>query len=130
MALAKPLLALNKHVPVREHLHNVAQEAVRRQGVPPPEHALSGLEFAAALEECELGRRLHSAEHLPDGELLVQEESLHLRRRDGDSTRRDAGRLAVAEEVDFAALGYGFFGRSCMRTGRRMSKDGLDVDAV
>ena len=116
MARAEPLLALNKHVAVGEHLHNVAQEAVRRQCIPPPEHALAGFEFAAAFEECELWRRLHPAEHLPDGELLVEEESFHQRRGDGDGARRDAGRLAVAEEVDFAALCYGFFWRSCMRT--------------
>ena len=116
MARAEPLLAPNKHVAVGEHLHNVAQEAVRRQSIPPPEHALAGFEFAAALEECKLRRRLHPAEHLPDGELLVEEEPFHQRRGDGDRARRDAGRLAVAEEVDFAALGYGFFWRSCMRT--------------
>ena len=93
---AEPLLSLDKHVAVGEHLHNVAQEAVRRQSIPPPEHALSGFEFAAALEESKLGRRLHPAEHLPNCKLLVEEESLHQRRGDGDGARRDAGRLAVA----------------------------------
>ena len=95
MALAEPLFALNKHVPVWEHLHNVAQEPVSRQSVSPPEHALAGFEFAAALEKCKLGWRLHSAEHLSNGELLVEEEPLHQWRGDGDSARRDAGRLAI-----------------------------------
>ena len=77
-----------------------------------------------------MGRRLHPAEHLPDGKLVVEEQSLHLWRGDRHGARRDAGRLVVAEEVDFAALGYGFFGRSCVRTGRGMGKDGLDIDTV
>ena len=94
--LAEPLLSLNKHVAVREHLHNVAQEALRRQRIPPPEYALARFEFAAAFEKCELGRRLHSAEHLSNGKLLVEKESLHLRGGDRDSTRRNAGRLIVA----------------------------------
>jgi hypothetical protein len=96
MFFAEPLLALNKHVAVREHLDNVAQEALRRQRIPPPENALAGFNFATALEECELGRCLHLAEHLPDGKLLVKEESLDLRCGDGDSAGRDAGRLSVA----------------------------------
>jgi len=108
--LAEPLLALHKHIAVREHLHNVAQEAVRRERVPPPEDALARLKLAPALEEGKLGRRLHPTEHLPDGELLVQEESLHQRRGDRHGARRDAGRLAVAYQVDFAALRYGFLG--------------------
>lgn len=127
---AEPLLALNKHVAVREHLDNVAQEALRRQRIPPPENGLAGFKFATALEECELGRRLHLAEHLPNGELLVKEESLDQWCGDGDSASRDAGRLSVAYKVDFAALGYGLLGRSLMCTGRRMSIDGLDVDAL
>ena len=94
--LAEPLLSLNKHVAVREHLHNVAQEAFRRQCIPPPEYALARFEFAAAFEKGELGRRLHSAEHLSNGEFLVEEESLHLRRGDRDGARRDAGCLFVA----------------------------------
>lgn len=94
--LAEPLLALDKHVAIREHLHNVAQEAVRRQRIPPPEYALAGFEFAAALEKCKLGWRLHPAEHLSNGELLVEEESFHEWGGDSDSARRDAGRLFVA----------------------------------
>ena len=77
-----------------------------------------------------MGRRLHLAEHLPNGELLVKEESLDHRCSDGDSAGRNAGRFSVAEKVYFAALGYGLFGRSLVCTGRRMSIDGLDVDAV
>ncbi len=94
--LAEPLLALNEHVAVREHLDNVAQEALRRQRVPPPENALAGFDFATALEECELGWGLHLAEHLPDGELFVEEESLDVRCGDEDGAGRDAGRLSVA----------------------------------
>jgi hypothetical protein len=94
--IVKPLLALNKHVAVREHLDNVAQEALRRQRIAPPENALAGFNFATALEECELGRRLHLAEHLPNGELLVEEESLDMRCGDGDGAGCDAGRLSVA----------------------------------
>lgn len=127
---AEPLLALNKHVAVGEHLDNVAQEALRRQRIPPPEDALARFEFATALEECELGRRLHPAEHLSNGELLVKEESLDQRCGDGDSAGRDAGRLAVAHKVDFAALAYWLLGRSLMCAGRCMTIDGLDVDAV
>lgn len=93
---AEPLLALNKHIAIREHLDNVAQEALRRQRIPPPESALAGLDSAAALEECEFGRGLHLAEHLPDGELLVEEESLDVRRADVDGAGRDAGRLPAA----------------------------------
>ena len=93
---AEPLLPLNKHVAVREHLHNVAQEALHRQCIPTPEYALAGFEFATALEKCKLGRRLHSAEHLSNRELLIEEESLHQRRGDRDSARSDARRLAVA----------------------------------
>ncbi len=77
-----------------------------------------------------MGRGLHFAEHLSDGELLVEEESLDLWRGDSDCACRDAGRLAVTDEVDFAALGYGLFGRSCVRAGRCVSVDSLDVDAV
>jgi hypothetical protein len=121
---------LNKHVAVREHLDNVAQEALRRQRIPPPENGLSGFDFATALEECKLGRCLHPAEHLSNGELLVKEESLDQRRGDGDSAGRDAGRLSVTNEVDFAALVYGLLGRSLMGTGRSMTIDGLDADAV
>jgi hypothetical protein len=73
---------------------------------------------------------LHFAEHLSDGKLLVQEESFHLWRRDRDGARCDARRLAVAYEVDFAPLGYGLLGRRCVRAGRRLSVDGLDVNAV
>jgi hypothetical protein len=127
---AEPLLTLHKHIAVREHLDDIAQEAVRRQRVPPPEHTLSGFEFTAAFEECEFGRGLHFAEHLSDGELLVEEESFYLRRRDRDGARRDARRLAVAYKVNFAALGCGLLGRSCVRAGRRVSVDGLDVNAV
>lgn len=130
LASAEPLLTLHKHITVRKHLDDIAQEAVHRQRVPPPEHALSGFEFTDALEECELGRGLHFAEHLSDGELLVEEESFHLRRRDRDGARCDACRLAVAYEVDFAALGYGLLRRSCVRTGRGVSVDSLDVNAV
>jgi hypothetical protein len=77
-----------------------------------------------------LGRRLHPAEHLPYRELLVEEESLHERRRDRDRARRDAGRLAVAYQMDFATLGYGFLGRCRGSAGRGMSKDGFNIDAV
>jgi hypothetical protein len=87
---------LNKHVAIREHLDNVAQEALRRQRIPPPENALSGFKFATALEECELWRRLHLAEHLPNGELLVEEESLDLWCGDEDGAGRNAGSLSVA----------------------------------
>lgn len=93
---AEPLLALNKHVAVREDLDNVTQEALRRQCISPPENTLSGFDFAAALEKCKLGRCLHLAEHLPDGKLLVEEESLDRRCGDGDGAGRDAGRLSVA----------------------------------
>ena len=93
---AEPLLPLNKHVTVREHLHNVAKEALRRQCIPPPECALAGFEFATAFKKSKLGRRLHSAEHLSNRELLIEEESLHQRRGDRDGARRDARRLAVA----------------------------------
>jgi hypothetical protein len=129
-AFAEPLLTLHKHIAIREHLDDIAQEALGRQRVPAPEHALSGLEFAPALEERELGRALHLAEHLSDGELVVEEEPLHLRRRDRDGARRDARHLAVAYEVDFAALGYGLLGRRCVRAGRGVRVDGLYVDAV
>ena len=91
----EPLLALNKHVAVGEDLDDVAQEALRRQRIPPPENAFAGFDFAAALEKCELRRCLHLAEHLPDGELLVEEESLDRRCGDGDGASRDAGRLAA-----------------------------------
>jgi hypothetical protein len=64
-----------------------------------------------------LGRGLHLAEHLPNGELLVEEESLDVRCGDENGAGRDAGRLSVAEEVDFAALGYGLLGRSLVCTG-------------
>ena len=121
---------MNKHIAVREHLDDIAQEAVRRERVPAPEDAFSRLELATALEERELWRRLHPAEHLSDRELLVEEESLNLRRRDRHCARRYAGRLSVAEEVDFAALRYRFFGRCRVRAGRRVSEDGPDVDAV
>ena len=94
--ICEPLLALNKHVAVREHLDNVAQEALHRKRIPPPENALAGFNSATALEECELGRRLHLAEHLPNCELLVKEESLDMRCGDGDGAGRDAGRLSVA----------------------------------
>ena len=130
LTLAEPLLALHEHVAVRELFDNVAQEALRRQRVPAPEHALSGFELAAALEECELGRGLHLAEHLADGKLLIEEESLDLRCGDSDSAGRDAGGLAVAYEVDFATLGYGLLRRSCVRAGRGVSINGLDIDAV
>ena len=130
LAFAEPLLTLHEHIAVREHLDDIAQEAVGRQGVSAPEHALSGFEFTATLEECEFGRRLHLAEHLSDGELFVQEESFHLRCRNRDGARRDTCRLAVAYEVDFAALGYGLLGRCCLRAGRGVGEDGLDVDAV
>jgi len=93
---AEPLLPLNKHITVRELLDDVAQESLRRQRIPPPKNALAGFKFVTALEECELGRRLHLAEHLPNGELLVKEESLDLRCGDGDSAGRDAGRLSIA----------------------------------
>jgi hypothetical protein len=131
LASAEPLLTLHKHIAIREHLDDIAQEALRRQRIPAPEHTLSYfIEFTSALEERELGRRLQFAEHLPDGELVVEEQSLHLWRRDRDGARRDARRLAVAYEVDFAALGYGLLGRRCVRAGRGVSEDGLDVDAV
>jgi hypothetical protein len=53
---------------------------------------------------------LHFAEHLSNGELLIEEESFHLWRRDRDRARCDACRLAVAYEVDFTALRYGLLG--------------------
>jgi hypothetical protein len=130
LAFAEPLLTLHKHIPVREHLDDIAQKAIRRQRVPPPKHALSGLEFTAALEQCKFRRRLHFAEHLSDRKLLVQEQSFHLRRRDCDGACRDTCGLAVAYEVDFAALDYGFLGGSCVRAGRGVSVDGLDINAV
>jgi hypothetical protein len=77
-----------------------------------------------------LGRGLHFAEHLSNGELFVEEESLDLGRGDRDGACRDAGRLAIADKVDFAALGYGLFGRSCVRAGRCVGVDSLDIDAV
>ena len=130
LAFAEPLLTLHKHIPVREHLDDITQEAIRRQRVPPPENALSCFEFTATLEEREFRRRLHLAEHLSDRKLLVQEQSFHLRRRDRDCACRDTCRLAVAYEMDFAALSYGFLGRCCVRAGRGVSVDGLDVNAV
>lgn len=130
LAFSEPLLTLHKHIAVREHFDDIAQETFSRERIPPPEHALSGFEFAAALEECEFGRGLHLAEHLSDGELLVEEESFHLRRRESDGARCDACSLAVAHEVDFAALGYRLLRRSCVRPGRRVSVDGLDVNTV
>ena len=94
--MAEPLLAEDEHVAVWEHLSDVALEAFGRQGIPSPEDALAVFESGAALEECELGRRLHLAEHLADGELLVKEKSLAQRRGDGHGARRDAGRLSTA----------------------------------
>ena len=131
LAFAEPLLTLHKHIAVREHLDDIAHEALRRQRVPPPEHAFPSFKFTATLQKRELGRRPHFAEHLSNGELLaVQEEPFYLWRRDRDGARRDACRLAVAYEVDFAPLGYGLFGRRCVRAGRRVGVDGFDVDAV
>ena len=92
----EPLLAEDEHVAVWEHLCDVALEALGRESIPPPEHAPAIFESAAALEECELRQRLHLAEHLTDGELLVQEEPLAQRCGDGHGARRDAGGLAAA----------------------------------
>ena len=130
LAFIEPLLTLHKHIAVREHLDDVAQESLRRERVPPPEHPLPRFQFAAALEEREFRRRLHLAEHLANRELLVQEEPFHLRCRDRHRARRDAGRLAVANEVHFAALGCGLFGRCGVRAGRGVGVDGLDIDTV
>ena len=93
---AEPLLAEDEHVAVREHLGDVALEALRREGIPSPKDALAIFESATALEECELGRRLHLPEHLANGKLLVEEEPLAQRRGDGHGARRDADRLATA----------------------------------
>ena len=93
---AEPLLAQDKHVAVGEHLRDVALKALSREGIPPPQDALAVFEFAAALEERELRRRLHFAEHLSDGELLVEEEPLAQRRGERDGARRDADRLSSA----------------------------------
>ena len=93
---AEPLLAEDEHVAVWEHLRDVALEALGRESIPPPEHAPAIFESAAALEECKLGRRLHLAEHLADGELLVEEQPLAQLCGDGHGARRDAGRLAAA----------------------------------
>ena len=88
------------------------------------------LNLTAALKKCELGQRLHLAEHLSDGEFFVKEESLAQLCCDGDVAPRDADSLSVAQEVDFAALGYGLLGRSHMCTGGRLSVDRLDVDCA
>jgi hypothetical protein len=128
--LTEPLLAEDKHVAIGEHLDNVTLEALSREGVPPPEDALAGFEPATAFEERKLGRRLHLTEHLSNGELLVEEESLAVRRSEGNGTRRDAGRLSAADEMHFTALGYGLLGRGDVRAGRRVSVDGFDVDGA
>ena len=96
--LTEPLLAEDKRVAVGGHLDDVILEALSREGVPPPEDALAGFEPAAAFEERELGRRLHLAEYLSNGELLVEEESLAVRRCEGN--------VLVAMRAVFPPLGY------------------------
>ena len=56
LALTEPLLTLDKHIAVREHLDDIAQEALGRQRVPPPQDAFPSFELTSALEESELGR--------------------------------------------------------------------------
>ena len=56
-------------------------------------------------------RRLHLAEHLPDRELFVEEESFGERCGDGHVACRNARRLSAAEKVDLATLVYGLLRR-------------------
>ena len=72
-ALVKPLLTKLEHVPVREHLCYIAHEALGGQHVAPPKGLLAILDLDTTVEERKLRRRLHLAEHLSYGELLVEE---------------------------------------------------------
>ncbi len=77
-----------------------------------------------------MGRRLHLAEHLPDSELLVEEESLAQRCGDSDVTGRNASGLSTTDKVDFATLGYGLLWRGGVRTRRGMGINRFDVDGA
>jgi hypothetical protein len=108
--LAKPLLPLNKHVPIRKDFRDVAFKALCRKGIPPPQDALAIFNPATAFEEGKLWRLLHFTEHLPDGKLLIEKKSLAQWCRDGNVARGDADRLPVALKMDFASLCYGLLG--------------------
>lgn len=100
-------LRVRKHLPVREHLDDVAFEALHSEDIPPPELVLAsgGIDAGTALEESELGLGAHLPEHLSNGESLVEEEVLNMGVGDGDGRGSDANRLAVANEVDLTLLG-------------------------
>lgn len=109
--LVEPPLAQLKHIPVREHLRYVAYEALGGQSIPSPKGVLAVLDLDATIQERKLRRALHLAEHLPDGVLLVEEESFGEGRGDRNVACRNACGLSAAEEVDFATLGHGLLGR-------------------
>ena len=108
--LVEPPLTKLKHIPVREHLRYVAHEALSRQSISPPKGVLAVLGLDATIEERKLRRRLHLAKHLPDGVLLIEEESFGERCGDYNVACRNACGLSAAEEVDFATLDHGLFG--------------------
>ena len=108
--LVEPPLTKLKQIPVREHLRYVAHEALGRQSIPPPKGVLAVLDLDATINERKLRRRLHLAEHLPDGVLLIEEESFGERCGDCNVACRNACGLSAAEEVDLATLGHRLLG--------------------
>ena len=75
-------------------------------------------------------RRLHLAEHLPDRELLVEEESFGESCGNGHVACRNARRLSVTDKVDFATLVYGLLRRGGVCTRRGMFINCFDTDGA
>jgi hypothetical protein len=128
--LVEPPLTKLEHVPVGEYLRYVAHETFGRQGVAPPEGLLAVFDLDATVEERKLRRRLHLAEHLSYGELLVEEEPLGERCGEGDVACRNARDLPAAEKVNLATLGYGLVRRGVVGARRRNFINGFDVDGT
>lgn len=107
-------------------------EAICAERVTAPKRTAAGMLVApsASIEKLELGRLTELAEHLPYGELVVEEKALAERAREYDGRRGDADGASATDEVDLALLGNGSLGACSTGTWAGVRVDRLDGDRL
>jgi len=124
----KPVVATDKHLPIGEHFDNVTFKVWGNQPVLPPKLLRPSFRFRrrtptwdvgifnwvgsdADILKFKFGHLLYPTEHLPDGEILDEEEVRDGGIGDADCGCRIADELPRAHQVHLACLDDGCFFR-------------------
>jgi len=103
--VVQPVCPAKEHVAVREELDDVAVESPTVEGISSAEHSLAiSTRACNDFKKGKLALLVHLAIALPNGILLIEEESLDGRVGDGHAGRGDADGTAFADELDLPRL--------------------------